>query len=364
VRLLRRNLPTYVAMAPEKPSKALQTRPTPKTVAEFTILPLTLPALPGLPAQYKDARHYLFVKPQAMSIPTKNDERSLYMVNVPIDASENSIRALFAEQLGGAMVERVESDAPIPAQPMHKRWKADKPQAEKPQAGRDRRGKKRKRGEEEALVAEGVVEDEDSALPRLWPGTLSKSGSGAVVIFVDKNSARGALKAIQKAVKEGTSILWKSGDAALGVERKSRLYLSICECAANTTQGYRQHNTLTYATPSSLRTSINAYLTQFNTIESLRNKHRTLARSMPDEEGFVTVTRGGRTGPARLEDTEKKQEELAQRKKKNAVKDGFYRFQNRERRKEVEMGLRKRFEEDRQRVMDMRERRGKVRPET
>jgi ribosomal RNA-processing protein 7 len=201
-------------MAPEKPANAKQAKSTPKTVAEFTILALTLPTLPGLPAQYQDAKHYIYVKPQATSIPTKSDERSLYVVNVPIDATESNVRALFADQLGGSMVERVEFDSPMPAQPMYKRWKADKPQA-----GEDKRGKKRKRSDEEALVAEGVVDDEDSALPRLWPGALSKSGSGAVVVFVDKGSARGALKEIQKAAKEGRSIMWKSGDTAVGVER-------------------------------------------------------------------------------------------------------------------------------------------------
>lgn len=64
-----------------------------------------------------------------------------------------------------------------------------------------------------------------------------------------------------------------------------------------------------------------------------------------------------------MEEAEKKKEELEARKKKNAVKDDFYRFQNREKRKEVEMGLRRRFEEDRKRVERMREGRGRVRPE-
>lgn len=127
--------------------------------------------------------------------------------------------------------------------------------------------------------------------------------------------------------------------------------------------GYRKHNELTYPTATSLQASLNAYLTQFNALEVLRNKHRKTARSVPDEEGFVTVTRGGRAGPARLEEAERKKEELEARKKKNAVKDDFYRFQNREKRKEQEMGLRRRFEEDRKRVERMREGRGKVRPE-
>jgi len=75
------------------------------------------------------------------------------------------------------------------------------------------------------------------------------------------------------------------------------------------------------------------------------------------------VSRGGRVGPARIEEAQRKQKELADRKAKNAVKDDFYRFQNRERRKEVEVGLRRRFEEDRERVWRMREGRGVGRPE-
>lgn len=206
-------------MAPEKPTKLKTAKSAPKTVADFTILPLTLPTLSGLPESCKDSKHYLYVKPHAPSIPTATDERSLFMANIPIDATESNLRALFTDQLGGSKVERVEFDAPIPAQPMHKRWKTDKPGK---QDG-EQRGKKRKRNEE-ALVAEGVVEDEDSALPSIWPGELHRSGSGAVVIFVDKRSARGAYKEIYRAVKDNKTIHWKSGDGALGVERK---YLTL-----------------------------------------------------------------------------------------------------------------------------------------
>jgi ribosomal RNA-processing protein 7 len=203
-------------MALEKATKSKATKSTPKTVADFTVLPIVLPTLSGLPEQCKDARHYVYVKPHAPSIPTATDERSLFVANIPIDATESNLRALFAEHLGGSMVERVEFDSPIPAQPMHKRWKTDKPGKQ----DSEQRGKKRKRNEE-ALVAEGVVEDEESALPSIWPGELRRSGSGAVVIFVDKRSARGAMKEIYKVVKDSKSIYWKSGDAALGVERMS-----------------------------------------------------------------------------------------------------------------------------------------------
>ncbi|KAH7394330.1 ribosomal RNA-processing protein 7-domain-containing protein [Pyrenochaeta sp. MPI-SDFR-AT-0127] len=335
-------------MAPDKPTTSKKAKTIPSVVADFTILPLTLQPLPGLPDQYQDAKHYIYVKPHEPSIPTADDERSLFIANIPLDATESNVRALFADQLGGSMVERVDFDAPIPAQPLHKRWKSDnpKPAPRSKDAEAEKRGKKRKRSlaEDEAMVAEGVVEDEESALPRLWDSEVRRSGSGAVVVFVDKRSAKGALKEVSKAIKEGRSIAWKSGEG-LGIER------------------YRSHNRLVHPSHTLLQSSINAYLTQFTALETLRNKTRKTARSVPDEDGFITVTRGGRAGPARLEDAEKKKAEQDERRKTNAVKDDFYRFQNREKRKEAEGLLKRRFEEDRRRVESMRERRGRVRPE-
>lgn len=99
-------------------------------------------------------------------------------------------------------------------------------------------------------------------------------------------------------------------------------------------------------------------------MEVARNRLRARQRAVPDEEGFVTVVRGGRSGPARLEEAEKKRLELEERKKSNGVKDDFYRFQTREKRKEAEGELRRKFELDRRRVEEMRARRGKIRPES
>lgn len=105
---------------------------------------------------------------------------------------------------------------------------------------------------------------------------------------------------------------------------------------------------------------MNAYLTQFNRAELARNRIRSKQRSVPDEDGFVTVVRGGRAGPARLEEAEAKKKELEERQKKKGAKDDFYRFQTREKRKEREGELRRQFDEDKRRVEEMRQRRGKL----
>ncbi|KAF2868697.1 ribosomal RNA-processing protein 7-domain-containing protein [Massariosphaeria phaeospora] len=327
-------------MPATKPKKS---KPLPTTVSDFTILPLTLPSLPGLPEFCNDAKHYVYIKPHSPTHPTPSAEKSLFVANVPVDATGTNIRAVFHDQLGGSRVERVEFDSGVPAAPLHKRWKAE-PGTKKLNggAGEEQRGKKRKRDED--VVAEGVVEDEASALPKTWGSELRRGGGAAVVVFVDKRSARGAMTEVQRAVKEGRQIKWIAGEG-LGVQR------------------YTLHNQLQHPPPATLTPSINAYLTQFALTETARTRLRKKARSEPDADGFVTVTRGGRTGPARLEHAQLKKVELDARRVKNAVKGDFYRFQTREKRKEAEGELKRRFEVDRRRVAEMRERKGRVRPE-
>ena len=107
-------------------------------------------------------------------------------------------------------------------------------------------------------------------------------------------------------------------------------------------------------------------MTVFNAREEAAAREAKKARNVPDEDGFVTVSRGGRTGPARMEGAElkgKEMEEKEERKRKEMEKAGFYRWQGRERRKREEGELKRRFEEDRRRMVGIREGRRQVKPE-
>ncbi|KAF1955422.1 hypothetical protein CC80DRAFT_94931 [Byssothecium circinans] len=333
-------------MAPEAPQKR---KPVPTKAGTFTILPLTLPKLPGLPDAYAEAKHYLYIQPHAPAQPTRSTARSLFLANIPIDATETNIRALFSTQLGGAKVEGVDFESEIPRQPVHKRWKGGAPPGAKAGVKRKREEeeKKGKGREDNVSVAEGVVEDEKSALPRTWSGGVREGGSCAVVVFVDRGSMVGAWKEVRRVVKEGGEVRWKGGEG-VGVER------------------YKSHAALRYPNAALLNSTTTAYLEQFDAVQNLRNRILAKSRSVPDEDGFITVTRGGgRTAPAaRLEQAEQKREELEERKKKSGINNDFYRFQNREKRKEEEGRLRRGFEKDRRRVQEMRERRGRVVPES
>ena len=185
-------------------------------------------------------------------------------------------------------------------------------------------------------------------MPEVWDRELHRSGGTAVATFVDKASADLALKEARRAVKTGREIVWGQGVDSTLPPLGSARYLS--------------HHTLRYPDPALLQQSVDTFMSAFSAQESSRAKSLANQRNIPDAEGFITVTRGGRVGPARVEEASAKEEELRKREK-NRVQEGFYRFQNREKRKAEQMDLVKGFEEDRRKLEEMRRRRGRVRPE-
>lgn len=92
--------------------------------------------------------------------------------------------------------------------------------------------------------------------------------------------------------------------------------------------------------------------------EASEARSRARQRQEPDADGFITVTRGGRTNPARQEVA---QEQAEKQKDKQKGLDDFYRFQSREKRKQKANELVRKFEEDKEKIRKMREKRGMFR---
>ncbi|KAK3713348.1 hypothetical protein LTR37_008540 [Vermiconidia calcicola] len=299
-------------------------------VQDFTAIPLRRPALPAHP---KETTHYLYIRANAPKVPTEDTPRELFIVNVPIDATEHHFRSVFADHLGGVRIESVDFEDTW----VGKGIKAPVVHAD------GSRGKKRKRG-----VEDGKTDQEVGVLPETWGREVHRSGGTAVVKFIDQASAAIALREARRAAKNSKEIMWGTGVEskipALGYAR------------------YKAHHKLRYPDPAILQSSVDTFMEAFAAQEADRTKQLTRQRSEPDEEGFVTVTRGGRTGPAREEEARAQEEEFKKREK-SRVKDDFYRFQVREKRKEHAQDLVKGFEEDRRRLEEMRKRRGKLRPQ-
>jgi ribosomal RNA-processing protein 7 len=123
--------------------------------------------------------------------------------------------------------------------------------------------------------------------------------------------------------------------------------------------GYKRHHEMQFPLKGDLQAAVDAYMISFTASEASRSRLLARQRAIPDEDGFITVTRGGRVGPARNEEAQEKQEELQKKEEeKRAGMGDFYRFQVREQKKQRAGDLVKRFQHDRRRVDDMRKQKG------
>lgn len=259
-------------------------------------------------------------------MPTDDTPRELFLVNLPFDASAQHIKSLFAEQVDvSARVERVDFDDVSLATKSHASAAVSVARA----------NKKRKRGQNDAVVP----------LPETWDRSLHAGGCTAIVTFTDSQAADLALKHALRMSKAAKSINWTKvlGDKApaLGSAR------------------YIAHQRLCYPDRNILRTNVDQYMLAFEEEEARKRRALAKLRSEPDEDGFVTVTRGGRAGPARVEEATAA---LEKQKARHAGKEDFYRFQHREKKKEEANELLRGFQEDRRKVEEMKLKRNKFKP--
>lgn len=302
-------------------------------LGDYTVLLLNLPPTAAYP---QPATHTLYLRPHEPKIPTEDDSRSLFIVNVPIDSTSAHFRAIFTALIGAGKFESVtfenEKQRALPTTQNLELV--------------NKKGNKRKRGSEAA--------EANTALPQTWDRRLRKSGSTAVVTLLDEKSVEHALKAVRKLHKSATKEKWPVWGE--GVEDK---------VPALGSARYLVHHRLQYPDPATLQASVDAFMMEWNHREEQKARLAKKQRNVPDEDGFVTVTRGGRVGPARMAEAETKKAEMEEKeKRKREEMSDFYRFQTRERRKAEQGELVKRFEEDRRRVEVMKEKRGRFRPET
>jgi len=170
----------------------------PTAIASYHILPLSLLPLPALP---QPATHYLYLAPHVPKIPTASAVRSLFVVNVPFDATIAHIKHLFSIQLGLSHGRIEDVQFASEKRPVL----GHEPLA--PPALMEKRGKKRKR-----LSHVGPIEElEGAGLPPCWDRDLELNGGTAVIIFVDRASMDAALKAVKKVQKNSISIIWGEG---------------------------------------------------------------------------------------------------------------------------------------------------------
>lgn len=348
----------------------------PKSLGDYAVLPVQLPQPPSV-AHLAPATHFLYVRRDAPKTATADDERSLFIANVPVDGTEEHFRAFFASLVGPGRFESITFEEERRG---HRRKgasgdgfdAADSDASESDFDGFDAlprqaaslaslQSRKRKREGGAREEHDDTRESAASALrrqaqlPAAWPRTLHRSGSTAVALFADAKSVDVVLKAVAKLHKAGGGAPYPAWPA-----------LEEASFGAPWLAG---HNRLAYPGHEDLRASIDAFFALFNQQEAEAAELARRLRNVPDEDGFVTVTRGTTGGGGR--GTAARQQEAASARAKQLAKQerqrqdmaNFYRFQLRERKKEEQLELQRKFQEERKRVAAMREKRGKFQPE-
>jgi len=182
---------------------------TPTHVASYSILPLQVPTTQGSP---NESRHYLYVRPHDPKEPDADSPRSLFTASIPIDSTEAHYRALFSlQKFGGVRVERVV-------------FASSRPSRKAAVAGtHSSKNRKRKRTASENAPADAAE------LPDVWERTVHRSGSSAIVVFVDRISMEVAWRNIKKMIKSGEAPVWSVNlEGKIPVLGSNREWLSSC----------------------------------------------------------------------------------------------------------------------------------------
>ncbi|KAL6859696.1 ribosomal RNA-processing protein 7 domain-containing protein [Trichoderma novae-zelandiae] len=303
---------------------------------QFAVLPILMPPVPSF---HETAVHEVRIRRNAPKIPTANDSRSLFLKNIPADSTEPHFRAVFTFLVGAGRFESIAFEGD------EKAAVAIDPARAIKAAGLAR---KRKRGDVEE---EEKAEEEAARLPDIWTRQLHRSSSTAIVLLADEKSVQLVLKAIAKLEKTMKYPIW--GQHLVGdVPPLGAPWIA-------------SHLRLSRADKAEIQKATHAFFNVFNRKEKEAAELSKRLRNEPDEDGFVTVTRGGKAAPANQFEAEEARQKMIEKaaKKKSEMTD-FYRFQLRERRKQEQAQLLRRFEEDKRKVSAMREKRGKFKPET
>ena len=288
-------------------------------VAGFVALPVQLPSALAV-GEY--VTHYIYLKPHDPQVADEDASRSLFLVNIPVTTTEADLRHLLITQLQGGRIENVHFSETT----------AGKANIASSKSSRSSRKRKRMTAEEIEVGLDG------HGLPEVWPSEIHSSGVTAIVVFVDRPSMELALKAARKAAKTGQKVIWRDGLApslSFGLKR------------------YERYHSARSPSRRELLKCVDGYMSAYAQMEEVRSSENAKKRAVPDEDGFITVTRGSK-GTVRAD--EAKEAGTKQREKDKGLED-FYRFQMREKRKEKHDEMLQKWEGDKAKMAEMRQRR-------
>ncbi|KAI9574146.1 ribosomal RNA-processing protein 7-domain-containing protein [Boletus coccyginus] len=302
----------------------------PKLVSGFIVIPVT----------YAHSTHVLYARAHLSKSRdvTYPEGRTLFLVNIPVDATDREI-SLFFKSCG--TVERVvynrgslrETEAEAGAEEESETETSPSPSSEEPQPKSKSKSKTQRQPKESAPPS--VV-----PLPPVPLRALRKTGSIAHVIFLDVSSLEKAL------VPPTKSRPWPPSEEPRGLGHYTALYdsqrppLDVVKAHADT------------------------WMERFE-FDLAKTKQKSAYRkgeAIVDEDGFTLVTRGGAYGQSlgggvgvASKAFGKTGRTASKKRKEPKEKETFYAFQRAEKQRKALLDLRKNFEADKARIEKLKE---------
>ncbi|KAJ2850031.1 hypothetical protein IWW36_002216 [Coemansia brasiliensis] len=299
-------------------------------IAGYKVLPVKFDS--------EGAPHYLYFRQHSS---TKEDilmpsDRTIFMTNLPADTTERDIRRLFQ---GIARISRVVFHGMVGQDIIKKNAANAKMMTElaKAMAGSvpPKSTKKSKNAESSSQV------DDLAPVPRTQ---LLESGASAHIVLLEVGELANVLS-----IKAGAITMWPQRDA----ESTNPL-------------DYRGLSRYLYEYRASrppvelLKTEVDSYMEKFEAAQYERERMLSQQQNVPDEDGFVTVVRRGRhtkntDGSVSVTAASADDARAAGSRKKEVLIGNMYRFQMRERKNNQLLELRKKFEQDKEKIARMRQ---------
>ncbi|KAJ7628629.1 ribosomal RNA-processing protein 7-domain-containing protein [Roridomyces roridus] len=302
--------------------------PLASTVAGFSVLPVSYTS--------SSSTHYIYARPHATS--KKNataissslpDGRTLFLVNVPPDATERELVLLFK---AAGTVEKVVFDKDALVEPDDSDVSDEEEEEEE---GTDDDEQPRKRRKLDKQRPPKVVPLPAAAIRRLRP-----TGRTAHVVFLDASSLTRALSPQNK------PRLWPNSEEPFGLARYAALHAALRPPL----------DTVRTHADSAME------LFEYELAQTKRASKYRKGEAIVDEDGFTLVTRGGAYGQTlgggvavASKQFQETGETSARNQNKNKSKnkkekEGFYAFQKAEKQRNDLMELKKNWEADKAKV--------------
>ncbi|EWC45800.1 hypothetical protein DRE_05137 [Drechslerella stenobrocha 248] len=300
----------------------------------LTTLPVRIPITDDLATE--PVFRYLFVKPHdPQYTPIINahpniNGRSLFISSVPFDATVHHFRALFTALGGGRVESVIFSDEPLPPRPAT----TDEDQLIK--------NKNRKRKRTAGGVSGNQQTAETAPWPSLWNRTLHPPDTTAVAVFIDQPSCDLAMKAVKLNSTDNPNMKYFWGDG-IGADLPD---LGRAR--------YEDHIERMYPDQEWLQKFVDDSLEAYDKRLKNEEEERRRKANEPDEDGFVTVMRSNRPRPPPSAEEIAERLQREEKKAKKGVLPDFYRFQQRELKKEQAKKLLSQFEDAKQQMQNRR----------